>query len=250
MRGLIRGYQQRVGTIDGSGIVLPLPARPNSFIEIYFGTPYRADKGEGFSVVADAMMVGATTCRHTDLLMQGDIGAFNIQFEPSGLQRMFGVAMVDRAEAATCVGGCRLQGLRDAVLRAPDFESRIGAAERWLHARLADVRPYDEVDHAARLLRRARGTLNLDQLAAAAGLGRRQLQRRFLAQVGVTPKLYARIVRFDALLCERDACPDRQWTMLSQDFGYFDQAHLQRDFHAFAGAAPGGFASLLPVLPA
>jgi AraC-like DNA-binding protein len=250
LRGLIRGYQQRTGALDGSGFVLPLPARPNSFIEIYFADPYRANNGDGFSAVADAMMVGAMTGRHTDLLMQGDIGAFNIQFEATGLQRMFGVAMIDVAGAATDVGGRALNGLRDAVMRATNFETRVQAAERWLGERLGGVRPYDEIDHAARLLRRSRGTLDLDQLAVATGLGRRQLQRRFIAQVGVTPKLYARIVRFDALLTERDAHPGRHWTKLAQDFGYFDQAHLQRDFHAFAGTAPGGFASPLPIVRA
>ena len=250
LRGLVRGYQQRAGAIGGQGFVLPLPARPNSFIEIYFANPYRANNGEGFAAVADAMMVGAMTGRHTDLLMQGDIGAFNIQFEASGLQRMFGASMIDAAEAATDVGGRALHGLRDAVMRATNFETRVQAAERWLGARLEQVRPYDEIDHAARLLRRSRGTLDLDRLAVAAGLGRRQMQRRFIAQVGMTPKLYARIVRFDALLSERDARPGRQWTSLAQDFGYFDQGHLQRDFHAFAGTAPGGFASPLPIIRA
>jgi AraC-like DNA-binding protein len=250
LRGLVRGFQQRAGTIGNAGFVLPLPARPNSFIEFYFADPYRANTGGGFSNVADATIVGAMTGRHTDILMHGAIGAFNIQFEASGLQRLFGTAMIDEAGAATDVGGRALNGLRDAVLCASDFETRIRAAERWLGERIGSVRPYDEIDHAARLLRRSRGTLDLDRLAAVSGLGRRQMQRRFIAQVGVAPKLYARVVRFDALLSERDARPGRKWTELAHSFGYFDQAHLQRDFHAFAGTAPGGFASPLPIVRA
>jgi AraC-like DNA-binding protein len=250
LRGLVRGYQQRSGTLAGAGIVLPLPARPNSFIEFYFAEPYRARSGSsGFAATPDTMVVGAMTGRHTDLLMQGDVGAFNIQFEASGLERLLGTPMIDAAVAASTVDTA-LHGLRDAVLRAGDFEGRIAAAECWLAARLDSARSYDCVDHAARLLRRSRGTLGLDALATASGLGRRQLQRRFIAQVGLTPKLYARILRFDALLAARDARPGRSWTDLAHAHGYFDQAHLQRDFHSFAGTAPGGFATPLPIVRA
>ncbi|WP_269515825.1 helix-turn-helix domain-containing protein [Brevundimonas subvibrioides] len=253
LRGVVRGYQERTGRLSGPGVVLPLTARPNAFIEIYAATPYWADVGSGFAAVPDAVIVGPQTRRHTDLLMRGEICSFNIQFQAGGLNRLLGLPMdemADAAHAADNVGGAALVDLRAAVQSAAGFEGRVAAAEAWLSRRMQAARPRDAVDQAADVLRRMRGAVRIDALADRAGLGERQFHRRFTAQVGVAPKLYARIVRFDAMLADRGRDPSRPWTALAQDHGYFDQSHLQRDFHAFAGTAPGGFASPLPVVRA
>nr|WP_246347860.1 helix-turn-helix domain-containing protein [Brevundimonas variabilis] len=80
-------------------------------------------------------------------------------------------------------------------------------------------------------------------MAARVGLSPRQLQRRFIEQVGLSPKLYARTVRFDAVLEARRKDPSLSWTDLAHRHGYFDQAHLLRDAHAFTGLPPS---SLIP----
>jgi len=253
LRGVVRGYQERTGLLSGPGVVTPLTARPNAFIEIYTATPYWADVGSGFAAAPDAVIVGPQTRRHTDLLMRGEICAFNIQFQAGGLNRLLGLPMeemADAAHAADRVGGSRLSELRAVVEAASGFEGRVAAAEAWLSVCMQTARPRDAVDQAADILRRMRGAVRIDVLAERAGLGERQFHRRFTAQVGVPPKLYARIVRFDAMVADRDRDPSRNWAALAQEHGYFDQSHLQRDFHAFAGTAPGGFASPLPIIRA
>lgn len=253
LRSLVRGYQERTGVLSGQGVVTPLTARPNAFIEIYAATPYWADIGTGFAAAPEAVIVGPQTHRHTDLLMRGEICAFNIQFQAGGLNRLLDLPMEemsDAAHAADQVGGARLATLRAMVQAASNFEGRVSAAEAWLSDQMQTARPRDGVDQAADILRRMRGAVRIHALAERAGLGERQFHRRFTAQVGVSPKLYARIVRFDAMMAERDRSPSRQWAALAQDYGYFDQSHLQRDFHAFAGTAPGGFASPLPIIRA
>ena len=57
----------------------------------------------------------------------------------------------------------------------------------------------------------------------------------------MAPKLYARMIRFDAMLADRMRDPDQTWTTLAHTHGYFDQAHLLKDFHAFTDSAPGRF---------
>ncbi|WP_372706815.1 helix-turn-helix domain-containing protein [Brevundimonas sp.] len=243
LRGVCRGYEQRYGDLLGAGVVISLAARPHQFIEIYVGDPYLASiDGAAFAVAPSAVVVGPQTRRRADLLIRGRVEAFNIQFQPTGFHRLFGLSMTtltDHAEASADVAD--LNGLTDAVRVAANFESRVAVTEAWLAARLDRVRGDDAVDHAARLLRRVRGAARIDVLAARSGLGPRQFHRRFLDQVGVAPKLYGRIARFDALLADRHRSPSVGWTELAHAHGYFDHAHMLKDFRGLAGATPSSF---------
>ena len=86
-----------------------------------------------------------------------------------------------------------------------------------------------------------RGALGVADAAAEAGLSVRQFERRFSEQVGVPPKLYARIVRFNAALEAKMSAPRRLWTDIAHDFGYYDQMHMVRDFEDFTGENPTAF---------
>ena len=109
------------------------------------------------------------------------------------------------------------------------------------------------VVHAVQQLVHSQGRLRIAALCREVGASRATLSRKFRDQVGLTPKTYARVIRIGALM-ERLAQngPD-QWAGLATDFGYHDQAHLNRDFREFCGAtpdeylrkaAPGGGATL------
>ena len=60
----------------------------------------------------------------------------------------------------------------------------------------------------------------------------------FLQQVGLTPKAYARVVRFTAAAARVMEDPSSRLADVSNEAGYFDQSHMIRDFLAFAGASP------------
>ena len=85
-----------------------------------------------------------------------------------------------------------------------------------------------------------RGRARIEDLVAKSGLSASQLQRRFATQVGMTPKLFARTIRFDRALVARRASPNRLWTDIIHELGYFDQAHFIRECRAFAGLPPSG----------
>jgi AraC-like DNA-binding protein len=102
---------------------------------------------------------------------------------------------------------------------------------------LLDRAPRDSdplIDEAVRLLS------DFPDVAAAArrlGLSSRQLERRFKPQVGMSPKLFARIRRFQRVFPEIEN-PGAEWVDAAAACGYYDQAHLIRDFRDFAGEPP------------
>jgi AraC-like DNA-binding protein len=89
-------------------------------------------------------------------------------------------------------------------------------------------------DEAVRLLS---GSLGVAEVAARLGVSSRQLERRFQAQVGISPKLFARIRRFQRVFpaIENEGAG---WVDAAAGCGYYDQAHLIRDFREFAGEPP------------
>ena len=117
-------------------------------------------------------------------------------------------------------------------------------------SRVARVTSPDPVASAANRLFANNGIQPVSAMATAVGLSPRQFERRFLAQVGVPPKLYARIIRFNAALDDKLCHPGRAWSQIANDQHYFDQMHLVHDCRAFTGESPSQFLARLEGLPA
>jgi AraC-like DNA-binding protein len=90
-------------------------------------------------------------------------------------------------------------------------------------------------------IREARGSVSLDRLGARLGVSRLEFGRRFRDRTGLTPKRFARIVRFyNALsLLHRG----EKISAVAAELAYYDQAHMYRDFAEFAQLTPGEFVS-------
>jgi AraC-like DNA-binding protein len=100
-----------------------------------------------------------------------------------------------------------------------------------------------DVMRAVALIRQSVGCRPITDISRSVGLSPRQLQRRFNDEVGVSTKAYARIVRFDGLVRALRSGLACSWAQIAQGFGYHDQAHLIREFRAFAGQSPTEFAA-------
>ena len=127
-------------------------------------------------------------------------------------------------------------GLRSAGLRSAGLRS---AGLGWAGPS-PGIAP--EVSWAWRQLLRAGGALHVSELAAGTGWSGRHLTSRFRAEIGLTPKAAARVIRFDRarklLVRKLTAGGDYLLADLAADCGYFDQAHLAREFRALAGCPP------------
>lgn len=92
-------------------------------------------------------------------------------------------------------------------------------------------------EHEGHLLVRD-GPVDLCAMALESQLSLRQFERAFLEQVGVRPKLFSRIVRFARAMQAKSEQPERTWSDVAAEAGYFDQMHFIRDCHSFGNEAP------------
>jgi AraC-like DNA-binding protein len=85
---------------------------------------------------------------------------------------------------------------------------------------------------------RQNGIVKIKDLEDKFRISRRWLEKQFSAQIGVSPKEYVRVTRFNALLNQIFTDPSVSLHLLLDDFGYYDQSHLNKDFNEFTGQTP------------
>lgn len=131
---------------------------------------------------------------------------------------------------------------RDLALRlreAPFWEARFAILEAFLLARLAAARSLPaELAAAAVTLERQGGTVPIRALAAGLGCSERRLERRFRDELGLSPKRYARLLRFERAV-QRIAA-GLPLAEVAAETGFADQAHLTHEVRRFAGMTPAG----------
>jgi len=128
--------------------------------------------------------------------------------------------------------------LRERLALAQDDRARIVLLEDWLTA-IVRAAPAREVDGAATAIALSGGTVDLLTVASGTGLSLRQLERRFLADVGIAPKTFARTVRLQAAL--RRIAEGQPLADVAIACGYYDQPHMTRDFSRLAETSPASW---------
>jgi AraC-like DNA-binding protein len=243
LRDCARCFEQRKASIATAAVVYPLAARPELFLEFYLRQRYlvRAYQSGVDDLAPRSVVVGPCTYRRVELVLRGHFDVFTIQFRASGFHRLFRMPMaefVDRAYDARSVIGPCVSDIEQKLGDATSFEERVRIANDFLIQRRREPDLVDVVGAVAGRLFRERGALRVGDAAASAGLSVRQFERRFAEQVGLPPKQYARIIRFNGALQAKMSAPQRLWTEIAHEFGYYDQMHMIRDFERFAGESP------------
>jgi AraC-like DNA-binding protein len=159
---------------------------------------------------------------------------------PLGARRFFGLPMGEIAgqtvELEDLIGPAAHE-LAERLAETPDWPTRVDRFERAIAARVLTAPPVaSELEWAWDRLVESGGAVPIGELAAELGWSRRHLAARFRSELGMTPKALARLLRFERAAARLRAGDDL--ADLALDAGYYDQAHFNRDFRAFAGTTP------------
>ena len=163
-----------------------------------------------------------------------------IRFHPHGAGALLGVRVRELTNTLAPVDSLSLH-LHHELQRLLDSGSPFAALTKLDKIFSQPNEPLCEdqtpVVAAVHQLERTAGRVRIAALAQAAGLSLRHLERRFRDAVGISPKLFSRMQRFQSVFQATES-PDADWVDAALWSGYFDQAHLIRDFREFAGKAP------------
>ena len=162
-----------------------------------------------------------------------------VHFKPGGALSFLGAAPGELADAHVeleALWGRGARELRDQLCEVSDAPSRFRLLERALLAHSTEGVELHPCVRAA-LPALARGS-SVGDVAAEAGVSQRRLLSLFSHGVGLSPKLFMRIRRFQRAFALAQSGPQASWSKLAIDTGYFDQSHMIRDFLEFSGLSP------------
>jgi AraC-like DNA-binding protein len=243
LREYVRFYAHREVRIGGGTVVHPVPARAFPILEFIFGDRIQvlyAGQSQ-VQVSPRAVVIGLQTHCRSRLQFQGQVSCFVIMFQPTGLHRLFSAPiqeLTDHAYDAHSVLGAFVSQLEQLLVGTKDFAQRVRIADQFFLRHSLRARPSDRISAAASEILSTSGNARIAGLAHDAGLSVRQFERCFAQQVGLHPKLYARIVRFGAALDSKARSSTKTWTEVAHEFGYYDQMHMIHDFESFTGGTP------------
>lgn len=139
-------------------------------------------------------------------------------------------------------------GLIERLADATVWEARFDLIDDFLFQRAqTGPRPSAPVSWAWRQLCQSDGKISIGHLGKELRVSRRHLVAQFREQIGLSPKLVGRIMRFNRVVSLLKLDDGARWSRIAHECGYHDQSHLNRDFREFAGATPSEYLGrLLP----
>ncbi|NUP40143.1 MAG: AraC family transcriptional regulator, partial [Streptomyces sp.] len=190
----------------------------------------------------------------------GRQSGIQVAVSPLGARVLLGLPAGELAGTdvhAEDVLGAGVHEVHDKVREAADWAARFAVVDDWLLHRMSRGDGAETIAPVAQAWQRllsAGGRLRIDKLAADTGFSERHLRNRFRADIGLTPKAAARVIRFDLARRRLAALPHyrlrssggtpmgpRCLAGLAADCGYADQSHLDREFAALAACTPSAW---------
>ncbi len=217
---------------------------PDGCVELIFhlGDTFRSWAAAEPERQPAAFVVGPST---RFLLVQptGAVETLGVRFRPGRAGPFLGVPLselTDRVVPLDLLLGGTLRALIGRVQETASWSARCLLLERFLLGGSRSVRHDGGVEAAVTGVLRTRGRLGVAELGRRTGLGARQLERGFRERVGLPPKGFSRVVRFQGVFeaLRQDATP--RWAELASACGYYDQAHLVGEFRSLCGRPPAG----------
>lgn len=224
--------------------LLPEPAAE---LLLYHGEPFRCSSpAYDYGIVPRIHFVGFRDC-YFDIHSTGPVGFLAVRFKPTGLASFLGCHpgewTGDFPSAGELWSGDG-RALEEAFSLADTLPQRVRIVEDFLESRLS--RHFTARPQWDRILSGMNAALQdqdyrVDRIARSIGTTTRSLQRLFDRHLGLSPKMFLRLKRFERLLMASFADPQGHYLQHGQDLGYYDQSHIIRDFEEFAGQTPMDF---------
>lgn len=245
LRPFIRHYQLCHFTFD-SRLPIPVksyPACPEEGFSFFLRGPLQTECPELGKAEkrAKAAIFGLPDYRQ-NFTVPDDFMLLHVCFQPGALYKFLRIPMnelLHQAVDAELVWGAQIRSLSDQLANASTYDELPAILDLFFSNKARQFQPEtNPIDHIGPLILADPLRFRLDQIASAACLSHRALERKFRQQVGVTPKYFARICRFWQAFKQKESLPELDWLSLAIANGYTDYQHLAKDFRQFAGVTP------------
>ena len=176
-----------------------------------------------------------------------------VHLRPGGASAFFRLPLSELRNSVVeldTLWNCEAQNLRDRLLEAHSPSAKLRILEDALLARWRGFAPrHRAVIHALECFTCEPQSVTVGKVTAEIGLSARRFIEVFTEQIGMTPKVFCRVRRFQSAINEIQRSRDVVWADVATGCGYYDQAHFINDFKEFCGITPGDYLEERPEYP-
>lgn len=189
-----------------------------------------------------------------DIILPERLSIFSVLLQPYGAKMLFNIPsneFFDKNISLRSIIKEEVNELEDKLYFAESFQARVSIIENFLIKQL--IKNYNEnglnrIMHSIGLITNSKGQISIDTLSSSSCLSRKQYERIFLDSIGISPKQFLRIVRFQNSLSEKQNNKNISFTELAYSCGYADQSHMINNYKLLSGLTPSQyFAECEPV---
>ncbi len=173
-----------------------------------------------------------------------DFLVFQVVFSPGGLYRLTGIP-------SSQLNNCYLDAesifknikeVNDRLNDAADFHSMVAVVESFLLTQVnRGIKEFHRLDQVSDLILKTNKVLSVEWLAKESCLSIRQYERKFMERMGVPPRYFSKIVRFENAFRMKNKEPGLDWLSIAIRSGYYDYQHLVKDYKEFTSQTPTNF---------
>ncbi len=219
----------------------------NTEQNLYFfvNDPMKVVPAVRVEIPAPSVIVTGPKYKPVGLLFGRDHLMIKVIFHPTGTYRLLGIQMqqvVNTGLDATDIWGSDVKEILKKLQHTSSYDDMIEMVLSFLENRFdQNCRPEEPIDKIAIEMLNPLQDYSLEEWASHACLSLRQFERNFITRVGISPKLFIRIVRFEYAMKVKNDFPQNSWAQIALECGYTDSSHLLREFKEFAEFPPGQF---------
>jgi len=179
-----------------------------------------------------------------DIKLTGKLSVFSVVFQPQGLMQFFKFPLheiYNQNVPLQHLNGQAGRDLEEKMSEATTFHQRVSIVEAYLLNLLKnDFTDFEfrRTNRIIELIKKNYGTIEIDKLASEACLCRKQFERVFANHIGISPKKYLKIIRFQYAIFQKQRNVNMNLEQLSYESGYYDQSHFINDFKKLSGLTP------------
>lgn len=208
--------------------------------------PYQLSNSKYKQTSVPKFFISGQSLKNYTLHISGEIGVVGVVLRPPGLYHFLNIPMfsfTDERVAFDQIFPNQHNQFVQELQQASSHEEKVSGMKNFIHHLQANhAYSTPEIMYASNEIYDTKGQCNIPELIKSVFMSRRTFERKFLEEVGISPKAYAKIRRFGYTCSLMAGNRDVDFMEVLHRGGYYDQSHFIKDFKYFAGRTPGIYA--------
>ncbi len=244
--GILSKYVQNYFIVETNNPMEFLPKQRvfpcgNATMVFHYGSSSKFQKKNSSEYIEPSLVICGQQTNFYDLSLSGKTGMILIVFKPHGVKSFFNFPITELLNENISLQDLiksEAMELEDKLLNSENNKQRIIHIENFFFKRLTQNSDFERIEHAVKFIENSNGQIKAQDIAQKVCLGIKQFERNFSKYVGLNPKKFASIVRFQKVLQMKRKFKNASMYQLAFDNGYYDQSHFNHDFKSLTGLSP------------